>query len=207
MLNEKTVNGLTLDKKHTGQVQNREDTYALVERVREGDRDAFKTLACLYQRRVFLLAYSFFKNKEDASDIVQETFLRCYQKIHLFDRQQNFQNWILQITKNLCIDWYRRQHSREKRVMGEKSVEELNLSSETDNRFDRASDLQTILSEGIETLTDKQRLVFVMKHINNLKYTEISEILNIAVGTVKSLHFKAVQNLRTTLSPHMGRTA
>jgi RNA polymerase sigma-70 factor (ECF subfamily) len=90
--------------------------------------------------------------------------------------------------------------------MGEKSFEDLNLSSETDNRFDRASDLQTILNEGIGSLTDKQRLVFVMKHINNLKYTEISEILNIAVGTVKSLHFKAVQNLRMTLSPHMGRT-
>ncbi|MFH1946238.1 MAG: sigma-70 family RNA polymerase sigma factor [Acidobacteriota bacterium] len=202
-----SVNSLTLDKKQGEQAQNGEDTYALVERIRAGDREAFKSLACLYQKQVFLLAYSFFKNREDASDIVQETFLRCYQKIHLFDRSKNFQNWILQITKNLCIDWYRRQHSRENRMTGEKSVEELNLSSKTSDRFDRASDLQTILTEGIKTLSDKQRLVFVMKHFNNLKYTEISEILNIAVGTVKSLHFKAVQNLRTTLSPHMGRTA
>ena len=197
---------LTLDKQQTGKAQNREDTYALIERVREGDRDAFKTLACLYQRRVFLLAYSFFKNKEDASDIVQETFLRCFQKIRLFDRQQNFQNWILQIAKNLCIDWYRRQHSKENRMTADKSVEELNLSSDTYSRFDRTADIKTILTGGIDALSEKQRLVFVMKHSNNLKYTEISEILNIAVGTVKSLHFKAVQNLRRTLGPHMGRT-
>lgn len=53
-----------------------EDVYILVDKIKEGDREAFMTLTRLYQKKVFLLAFSFFRNKEDALDIVQETFLR-----------------------------------------------------------------------------------------------------------------------------------
>ena len=57
----------------------------------------------------------------------------------------------------------------------------------------------------MKTLSDRQRLVFVMKHYNGLKYDEIAEIMNVALGTVKSLNFKAVRNMRSRLSPKFGR--
>lgn len=79
-----------------------EDVYTLVDKIKEGDREAFMTLTRLYQKKVFLLAYSFFRNREDALDIVQETFLRFYEKVRMFQRGKNFQNWLLQIAKNLC---------------------------------------------------------------------------------------------------------
>ena len=82
-----------------------EDVYTLVDKIKEGDREAFMTLTRLYQKKVFLLAYSFFRNKEDALDIVQETFLRLYEKVRMFQRGKNFQNWLLQIAKNLCVDF------------------------------------------------------------------------------------------------------
>ena len=182
-----------------------EDIYTLIEKIKEGEREAFMTVTSLYQKKVFLLAFSFFHNREDALDIVQETFLRLYQKAHLFKRGRNFQNWLLQIAKNLCIDCYRKNYARKGDFGREKSIEEMNLPvHNNDNNFD-AIDLKSIFSRCLKKLTEKQRMIFVLKHYNQFKYREISQILNIAPGTVKSLHFKAVQNLRAEMSPYLGR--
>jgi len=76
----------------------------LVEQIKEGDREAFVEITRLYQKKVYLLAYSYLRNNEDALDVVQETFLRLYQKVNMFHTEKNFQTWLLQIAKNLCID-------------------------------------------------------------------------------------------------------
>lgn len=181
-----------------------EDIYALIERIKNGDRGAFMTVTQVYQKKVFLLAYSFFRNRDDALDIVQETFLRFFQKVNMFRRGENFQNWLLQIAKNLCIDYYRKNHKKNQDLMVNTPVEEMNLSSQNGKDPLKASDLKSIFSTCIKKLADKQRMIFVMKHYNQLKYKEISEVLGISLGTVKSLHFKAVQNLRSLMTPYMG---
>jgi RNA polymerase sigma-70 factor (ECF subfamily) len=182
-----------------------EDVYILVDGVKEGDREAFMSLTSLYQKKVFLLAFSFFHNKEDALDIVQETFLRFYQKAKMFKRGKNFQNWLLQITKNLCIDYYRKNYSRGKELAWNKPIDELNLPDE--NSYDplSSSDLRTIISTCLKKLAEKQRMIFVLRHYNQLKYREIAQILGISLGTAKSLHFKAVNNLRGLVAPYLGR--
>ncbi len=177
----------------------------LVGRVQNGDREAFMVLTQLYQRKVFQLAYSYFRNKEDAMDVVQETFLRFYQKAHMFQRGKNFQNWLLQLAKNICIDYYRKHHKRDNEFRREENIEEVNQTSHESSHHDPSSDLKEIFPRCLAKLSDKQRMIFVMKHYNQLHYSEIAQILNIALGTVKSLHFKAVRNLRTLISPYMGR--
>jgi len=177
----------------------------LVERAKSGDREAFMEITRLYQRKVFQLAYSYFHNKEDALDIVQETFLRFHQKAHMFHKGKNFQNWLLQLAKNICIDYYRKHRKRDNELRREENIEEMNHAHNHSSHHDPSSDLKEIFSRCLEKLSDKQRMIFVMKHYNHLHYSEIAQILNIALGTVKSLHFKAVRNLRTLISPYMGR--
>jgi len=181
-----------------------EDIYALIENIKEGDREAFMTLTSLYQKKVFLLGYSFFRNREDALDIVQETFLKLYQKIALFRRGENFQNWLLQIAKNLCIDRYRKDYGKNKELQSGIPVEEMNISSHNSPDPYLSSDLKRIFSTCIKKLAERQRMIFVMKHYNQLKYKEIAQILGISLGTVKSLHYKAVQNLRGLVAPYLG---
>jgi len=181
------------------------DINELVERIKEDDREAFMEVTRMYQRKVFVLAYSYFHNKEDALDIVQETFLRFHQKAHLFKKGRNFQNWLLQITKNICIDYYRKYQSKNNEWSREEIIENLPLSSSNHESNHSSSDLKEILSRCLEKLSERQRVIFLMKHYNQLQYNEIAQILNIASGTVKSLHFKAVQNLRTLMSPYLGR--
>ena len=182
-----------------------EDINGLVDRAKNGDREAFMMLTGLYQKKVFQLAYSYFRNKEDALDIVQETFLRFHQKAHMFETGKNFQNWLLQLAKNICIDYYRKHHKKNNELRREGNIEEMDHPSHDSPHHDPSSDLKEIFSRCLEKLSDKQRMIFVMKHYNHLHYREIAEILNIAMGTVKSLHFKAVRNLRTLMSPYMGR--
>ena len=177
----------------------------LVERAKSGNREAFMEITRLYQRKVFQLAYSYFHNKEDALDIVQETFLRFHQKAHMFHKGKNFQNWLLQLAKNICIDYYRKHRKRDNELRREENIEEMNHAHNHSSQHDPSSDLKEIFSRCLEKLSDKQRMIFVMKHYNHLHYSEIAQILNIALGTVKSLHFKAVRNLRTLISPYMGR--
>ena len=181
-----------------------ENIYILVEKIKQGDRDAFMEITQLYQKKVYQLAYAFFRNHDDALDIVQETFLRFYQKVDMYQRGKNFQNWILQIAKNLCIDFYRKHHKKNNEHILNKPIDEMNLPEKGSHNRNTSSDLKDIFAQCLKKLTEKQRMIFVMKHHNQLKYTEIAQILGIAVGTVKSLNFKAIQNLRVLMNPYLG---
>jgi RNA polymerase sigma-70 factor (ECF subfamily) len=181
-----------------------EDIQTLLRGAAAGDREAFKTIVSLHQQQVFLLAYSVLRNREDALDIVQETFMRLYQKIDVYEKEGNFRAWLLQIAKNLCIDYYRKHYAKRRDLESEKPLDELVLASSDSSADPTSSDLRRVVSHGLEQLGDRQRMVFVMKHYNGLDYREIAEILNVRLGTVKSLHFKAVRNLRRLLGPRLG---
>jgi len=181
-----------------------DDVLGLVERVKNGNQEAFMDLTRLYQKKVFIVAYSFFRNRDDALDIVQETFLRCYQKIHLFKAGKSFRNWLLQITKNLCVDHYRKNHRKNHVFLKDINIEDMAISQLEGSSFSESAEVRELFARSLETLTERQRMVFVLKHYNGLHYKEISEVMRVALGTVKSLHFKAVQNLRSCLSPHFG---
>lgn len=181
------------------------DIYILIEKIKEGDREAFMTITSLYQKRVFLLAFSFFHNREDAMDVVQETFLRLYRKVNMFQKGKNFQNWLFQIAKNICIDYYRKNYRKKGEFETGKSIEEMNLPLQKKENALDSIDLKVIFSRCLKKLAEKQRMIFVMRYYNQFKYSEIAEILNISLGTVKSLHFKAVQNLKALMAPYLGR--
>ncbi len=182
---------------------NHEDIRILLGRAVEGDRQAFKDIVSLYQQKVFLLAYSILQNREDALDVVQETFMRLYQKLDAYEREGNFQAWLLQIAKNLSIDYFRKHHSRRRDIESGRSVEDLNPAASDYRSNPESSELRGVISRCLERLGERQRLIFVMRHYNGLEYKEIAQILGISVGTVKSLHFKAVRNLKHWLSPQL----
>lgn len=80
----------------------------------------------------------------------------------------------------------------------------MNPSSENAPKRSESVELKDVFSRCLEELSERQRLIFVLKQYNQLEYKEIAQVLNIANGTVKSLHFKAVQNLRALMKPYLG---
>lgn len=181
-----------------------EDVSILIEKIKAGDREAFRELVLLYQKKVFVLAFSFFRNREDALDTVQETFLRLHEKIAMYEKGKNFQGWLMQIAKNLCVDYYRRNHGKRKEMESDQSLDNLQLVAPTGRDAERSLDLKRLFDRCTGRLAEKQRLVFVMKHYNEFQYNEIAQILQIREGTVKSLHFKALQNMRKLMRPYLG---
>jgi RNA polymerase sigma-70 factor (ECF subfamily) len=177
---------------------------ALVRSARDGDRDAFMTIVATYQRKVFMLAYSILRDREDAMDIVQETFLRFYRKADLYREGNSFQGWLLRIAKNLCIDHYRKNTRRRRELESPKSLDDLDVPASPDPTVSGAGEMREVTARCIDRLAGRQRLVFVLRHVDELQFNEISETMNISLGTVKSLHFKAVRNLRKWLVPYMG---
>lgn len=189
------------------QVGGEPDISVLMSRVKEGDKNAFQDITRRYQRKVFILAYAFFRDREEALDIVQETFLRLYEKSGMFREGEDFQAWLFRLARNLCIDNYRRNKHRRIDHEGDIRIDNLPAEGVDCEGSERRSDLRALFSSVLERLAEKQRIVFVMKHYNDMPYQEIARTLGIAVGTVKSLHFKAVRNLRKYLEPHMGMTS
>ncbi len=172
----------------------------IIKRIKNGDKEAFNMLIRIYQQRIFRLAYCYFQNKEDAMEIVQETFLRVYQKIKYFNEERNFQSWIYRIASNLCVDYYRRLHKQDK--LFDKLKEEF-IVSRTSEKRTRISDFKDILKKSLQFLPRKQKMIFIMKNYEGLKYKEISKILKISVGTVKSLNHRAIKNLQNIVNRFM----
>ena len=177
---------------------------SLLARIQDGDREAFMTIIRLYQQKVFVMAYSILRNREDALDAVQETFLRLYQKAGLYKPGHSFQGWLLQMAKNISIDSYRKHQQKRREWETSKPLEEIPVAAEDLASDSAASDLRSAFGRSVEKLANRQRMVFVMRHYNELQFNEISEAMQISVGTAKSLHFKAVQNLRKWLTPDLG---
>jgi RNA polymerase sigma-70 factor (ECF subfamily) len=130
--------------------------------------------------------------------------MRLYQKLDAYEKDRNFQAWLLQIAKNLSIDYYRKHNARRRELESGRSVEDLHVAAGDHRSNPAGSELRRVISRCLEKLGERQRLIFVMRHFNGLEYKEIAQILGISVGTVKSLHFKAVRNLKNWLSPQLG---
>jgi RNA polymerase sigma-70 factor (ECF subfamily) len=177
----------------------RERDYKLVCKAKLGDMSAFTELVKLYQKNIYKLAFSFFNDRDEAMEIVQETFLRSYEKLDKFgmvNKKRAFKSWLFRIAYNLCIDYYRK--SKKYKTINEDmldSVSVIDSESEKDkNVFDRQH-IKNRVRSYIMHLSKRQKQVFILKYYSGYKFSEISEIMNIAVGTVKSLHYRAVRIL------------
>ena len=168
-----------------------EDT-DLVARCREGNDEAWKELVDRFGPRVYAIAYHFTMKREDAEELSQEIFLKVFENLHRYDGGFPLVAWILSVSRNLCIDRYRRR-KREKsfRFVSDEAVTSL-LKSEDDPatmalKKERTKLLFSALSEIPEDLAE----ILVLRDLNGLAYEEIGKALDLPDGTVKSRLFRA----------------
>jgi RNA polymerase sigma-70 factor (ECF subfamily) len=170
--------------------------WELVQRSRTGDRDAFRELVERYRRRIAALAIGMLRNRDDALDIVQETFTKAYQNLDRFKGDAAFYTWVYRIAYNLCIDHQRRE-TKQPQVSLE--VDERGQAPQLpedgprrDQPFERARDAEIAarVREAIDDLTPDHRAVILLRELEGLSYAEISQVLDCPKGTVMSrLHY------------------
>jgi len=172
----------------------------LVERARKGDRDAFRQLVERYQRKIATLALGMLRNREDALDVVQETFTKAFQSLDRFKGDASFYTWTYRIAVNLCIDHQRREAKMpiatlEPRESGDRGSDPVTLlvdGAEEGDPFQRTRDAEIArgLSAAIAELTPEHRAVILLREVDGLSYEEISRVLDCPKGTVMSrLHY------------------
>jgi RNA polymerase sigma-70 factor (ECF subfamily) len=171
--------------------------WELVQRAQAGDREAFRELVERYQRKIAALALGMLRSREDALDIVQETFTKAYQSLDRFKGDSAFYTWVYRIAHNLCIDHQRRaakqpQLSLDATEPGELPLRPASDGPPGDQPFDRARDAEIArrLHDAIRELTPDHRAVILLRELEGLSYEEISQVLGCPKGTVMSrLHY------------------
>jgi RNA polymerase sigma-70 factor (ECF subfamily) len=136
----------------------------LAARIQGGDRDAFAELVGQYQKKIFVFAYGFFPNREDALEIVQETLMRVYEKIGSYRPEHSLQSWIYRLTRNLCVDYYRKYGKKRKLQDDFASIPDRHLAS-ADNCQAAWESRQAAeaIERAVENLSWKQKEVFSLK--------------------------------------------
>lgn len=178
---------------------NNED-YALVERVLNGDQQAFADLVMTYQRAVFNLTYRMLGDAREAEDAAQETFLRAYRHLARYDMARPFKTWLLSIASHYCIDLIR------KRRFSLFSLDEL-LPAQWLNALDDSTPEDVVvngerteqLQRMLATLNLEERAIIILRYWNDLSYAEIAEMLGTNINVVKSRLFRARQSLAKRL--------
>lgn len=175
---------------------------ALVQACLTGDNSAYDELVARYQKRVYNYCYRMLGNAEDASDAVQETFLRAYVALSGFRLGARLEPWLYRIAHNVCVDMLRARcrvnHAsvEEETQAGREPVDNGTSVIEKAEHGDLADMLQSAISD----LPDMYRAVIVMKHFMQMDVKDISIALGIPQGTVKARLHRARRILRKKLA-------
>jgi RNA polymerase sigma-70 factor (ECF subfamily) len=186
-----------------------------VERTLAGDREAFRVLVERHSSSVFRLAYRMTGNQHDAEEVVQEAFLRAYQKLSQFAARANFGTWVYRIAANYAIDQMRQRRSEEAkreppRRVGADGVEHDPASLVQDaapspERLAQSDELAEQMRRALSLLTPAERTAFVMRHWGGSGIEEIAEALKSSSSAAKNTVFRSVQKLRQALEPFVER--
>lgn len=136
-----------------------------------------------YSKTIYNLALNFTGNRDDASDITQDIFMKIHTNISKVRDHQHFHSWILKLSKNYCIDYWRKNKKNIFRVELDENIS--NGKKSPEDIISLESDVQ-LLRRNLLHLDEELRLVIIMRDIQNQSYEEISENLDLPLGTVKS---------------------
>lgn len=175
-----------------------------VQRAIGGDQDAFKMLMNKYQKPLYYHIVKMVKNHEQVEDIIQESFVKAFSNLGSYNTNYAFSTWLYRITTNHTIDYLRKKKLQTTSINepvrakdGEMQFQIVG-SAETDRKIIR-KERKKIVSEAIENLPEKYREVIQMRHLEEMSYQEISEELDLPLGTVKAHLFRAREMLYKAL--------
>ena len=188
-------------------IQTGTDEGTLVAQAREGNTRAFGELVRRYEGKIFRLGQHITQNREDAEDVLQETFMKAYEHLDQFKGDSKFYTWIVRIAVNQALMKLRRRKNDksvsldEQIDTGEDSVtrEIAAWGEDPEQRFSR-EELGGILDSAIEELEPLYRSVFVLRDIEELSTEETAEALGLSIPAVKSRLLRARLQLRERLT-------
>jgi len=174
----------------------------LVHKAQAGDMEAFETLIKKYESKVYTIASHMLSHGEDAKDAAQDVFLKVYRSLGAFRGDSRFSTWLYRVTNNVCLDYLRKKNRRDLSLEYETEGDEgesrtldipadLNIESAVES-----GEFRSLVRKAIDMLPDQHKSMIVMRDVQSMSYSDISELLGLPEGTVKSRINRARASLR-----------
>ncbi|MGJ7922809.1 RNA polymerase sigma factor SigW [Neobacillus sp. LXY-4] len=176
-----------------------------IKQVLKGDQNAFEEIVDIYKDKVYQLCYRMLGNKHESEDVAQEAFIRAYVNLASFNIKLKFSTWLYRIATNLCIDRLRKKkpdYYLDAEIAGTEGLTMYSqIPAETVLPEDELESMEvhSQIQHEISKLPDKYRTVIILKYIEELSLNEISEILEMPLGTVKTRIHRGREALRNQL--------
>jgi len=174
------------------------DDRHLVEQIRQGDDGAFETLVRRKTSKVYGLCYRVIGNGEDAKDISQLVFLKLWENIEKYDPTYAFDTWLYRMVTNVAIDFMRNKQSRDNAVNSNLRLVKTSVDPEQTVTVARR-EVESVFNAVSNVLSPKQKTIFVMSEMEDLRSSEIAKILGCRESTVRNHLFNARKLMQTQL--------
>ncbi len=180
----------------------------LMVRYKRGDRDAFSELVRRYQRPLFNFALRYLADREGASELTQETFLRVVKRSADFKHESRFSTWLFSIARNLCIDELRRRKHRRHQSLDSTDQDELSeftvrpamvVAPDSGDRRAATLEMRDCILKAVDCLPEEQKEVFLLRELGGIPFAEIARIVEAPENTVKSRMRYALERLQQDL--------
>ena len=178
-----------------------QDDTELIVASKAGDQDAFAQLVQRHQRRVFNLVFRMLQQYEEANEVTQETFLAAWQGLPSFRGDARFSTWLYRIAYNCSLkqlEQRKRDIALQVAVQAEQSLQQESCDERAEAEME-AHERQVLVREHLSMLPAKYRVVLVLRHLQELTYEEMAEILTMPIGTIKTHLFRARNLLKERL--------
>jgi RNA polymerase sigma-70 factor (ECF subfamily) len=182
---------------------------ALLKRLRDRDERAFRELVTAHRDRVFNITYRMLGNRHEAEDVAQEVFIAVFKQIDTFREESKFSTWLYRVAVNHCknrIKYLARRHDRDRDEINDDTTSGAGangaIGSPVPSAPDRAlegAQMERVLAEAIKSLDPEQRMVVILRDVEDLSIEEICAITDLPDGTVKSRLHRARLALRKKL--------
>ena len=180
----------------------------LIIRAQNGNNAAFEELIYNYDKKVLALAMKYVKNEDDAKDIYQDVFIRVFRGLKKFKFNSEFSTWLYRIVVNVCLTYKTRSNKREfvsiypdtENEENQNTGHEIEDDQSVPDRAVTSSEISEHINSALETLSPRQKMIFILKHYEGYKLKEIAQMLQCGEGTIKKYLFDAVRKMRTQLA-------
>lgn len=175
-----------------------EETLVAQLKDKESQARAFEVLVNTYKERLYWHIRRIVLDHDDTDDVLQNTFIKVYRNIEGFKGESKLYSWLYRIATNESLSFLKSKS----RKLGQSSeaVQEAMVNRLESDVYFEGDEIQLKLQQAIATLPEKQKLIFNMKYFDEMKYEEISEILDTSVGGLKASYHLAVKKIKSHLN-------
>ena len=182
-----------------------ENENLLLQEARDGKVQAFEELTSTYYIKVYNICYRMLNNSEDASEQAQEAFIKAFKYIKDFKGNCSVSTWLYRIATNVCLDFLRKNKNKKDISLEQKTFEDLTVEDRLISKSPGPEKLAEInaqrraINDALSKMSEKNRLIIILRDLNGFSYEEIADIIQSPVGTVKSRISRARAELRDLL--------